>query len=101
VENGLLHTETELVTRLKNYDRKAYEHFYDKYGPAMYGLIYRIVLKEDIANTVMIETFLQLKGKMKDYEASNRSVFSFALNISRDTAYQYIETYRVSYQNTL
>ncbi|MEO6283221.1 MAG: hypothetical protein ABIO93_07530 [Dyadobacter sp.] len=101
MKNGLLYTGEELAIGLKDNDRTAYEYFYDRYGPAMYGVIYRLVLKDEIANTVMIEAFLEFKIEMCKCEYKSGSILSVALNISRNKAHQYMEMLLISNEDEL
>lgn len=42
---------------------EAWEHLYDKYAPAMFGIICNLVEDRKIAEEIFKETFLQLKEK--------------------------------------
>jgi len=78
--------EAELVTRLRSKDRQALEYLYDNYSGALYGVILRIVKKEDIADDVLQDVFLKIWDKFDSYDSTKGKLFTWILNVARNQA---------------
>ncbi|WP_221393987.1 RNA polymerase sigma factor [Dyadobacter sp. NIV53] len=85
-------TETELVLRLKGNNREAFELLYDRYSPALYGIIMKIVKDEDKAADVMQDAFLKIWKNMNSYNSDKGSLFTWILNVARNTAIDKLRT---------
>ena len=59
---------------------------YDKYAPALLGLISRIAHSQDMAEEILKTTFLRIRDQIGSYDASRISLLSWLLNIARHTA---------------
>ncbi len=79
-------SEPELVARLQRNDRVAYEHLYDNYSAALYGVINRIITDEEVAADVMQEAFVKIWNGIKAYDPAKGKLFTWMLNISRNLA---------------
>jgi len=71
---------------LSGKDAKGIEILYDNYSAALYGVIYRIVGKDEIAEDVLQETFLKIWNNFSQYDASKGRLFTWILNIARNLA---------------
>jgi RNA polymerase sigma factor (sigma-70 family) len=78
--------EDELVARLKSKDRSALEYLYDNYSGAIYGVIFRIVRKEEIAEEVLQDVFLKIWERFLSYDASKGRLFTWMVNVARNQA---------------
>jgi RNA polymerase sigma-70 factor (ECF subfamily) len=78
--------EKELVNLLKSRDRSALEYLYDHYSSALYGVIYRIVKKEEVAEEVLQDIFLKIWDKIGSYDPAKGRLFTWMLNIARNQA---------------
>jgi len=79
-------TEHQIVDMLHQNDRKVIAIIYDKYAPALYGVVLRIVRSEQIAEDVMQDAFLKIWKNGKQYNRSKGTLFTWLLNIARNTA---------------
>ena len=79
-------TEDELVSRLFKQDREAFAYLYDNYAPALYGIIFRIVQKEEIARDVLQECFLKIWSNFTQYDKTKGRLFTWTVNIARNLA---------------
>jgi len=72
--------------------------FYEKYSAALYGVIFRIVKKEEIAEDVLQESLVKIWHSFYSYDASKGRLFTWVLNISRNLAIDKIRSrqYRVN-----
>ena len=92
-----LETEVLLVQRLRDRDEGAMTIFYDKYSPALYGVILRIVKKEETAEDVLQEAMVKIWHSFPSYDASKGRLFTWVMNVSRNLAIDKIRSrqYRV------
>lgn len=86
---------------LKSGDRKAMEILYDDYSPALYGVILRIVGSEETAEDVLQDAFVKIWKKSASYDASKGRLFTWILNIARNSAIDMIrsKSYKGSQKN--
>jgi len=90
--------EELLVQRLRARDESAMTLFYEKYSAALYGVIFRIVKKEEIAEDVLQESLVKIWHSFYSYDASKGRLFTWVLNVSRNLAIDKIRSrqYRVN-----
>ncbi len=83
--------EEELVRMLQEKDPEAFTYLYDHYSSALYGVIFRIVNDDDLAEDVLQETFIRIWKNLDSYDASKGRLFTWLINLTRNYA---IDTYR-------
>lgn len=71
---------------MKARDRAAFEYLYDHYSDALFGIIFRILKKEEIAEEVLQDVFLKIWDRFDNYDASKGKLFTWMLNIARNQA---------------
>ncbi|WP_224999720.1 sigma-70 family RNA polymerase sigma factor [Cesiribacter sp. SM1] len=76
--------EPQLVARLKARDKDALGYLYDHYSAAIYGVVLRIVKKEDIAEEVTQDAFMKIWNNIGQYEASKARLFTWMFNLARN-----------------
>ncbi|TGD80657.1 sigma-70 family RNA polymerase sigma factor [Hymenobacter wooponensis] len=96
-ESAALATEELLVQRLRERDEAAMTIFYDKYSAALYGVIFRIVKKEEIAEDVLQEAMVKIWHSFGSYDADKGRLFTWVMNVCRNLAIDKIRSrqYRV------
>ena len=80
------YNESELVALLQNGDQKAFNYLYDNYSAALYGVIIRILDREDWAADVLQEVFLKIWRNMAQYDHAKGRLYTWMLNVARNTA---------------
>jgi RNA polymerase sigma-70 factor (ECF subfamily) len=75
-----------LITRLQRQDRAAIGELYDAYGGALFGVVLRIVQSRELAEQVLQDTFVKAWRNGASYDASKGRLFTWLLNIARNTA---------------
>jgi RNA polymerase sigma factor (sigma-70 family) len=80
------YSEQELVALLKLNHKAAFEYLYDNYSSALYGIIFKIVRHEEKAADIMQEVFLKIWRKIGDYYHEKGSLYTWMLNIARNSA---------------
>ncbi|HMT28746.1 MAG TPA: sigma-70 family RNA polymerase sigma factor [Bacteroidia bacterium] len=86
------HTETELVELLKTGSETAFSILYDRYSPALYGVVVKIVKEEDVAQDVLQDGFVKIWKNFSNYDHSKGTLFTWLLNIVRNTAIDYLRS---------
>ncbi|MBA3648691.1 MAG: RNA polymerase sigma factor [Chitinophagales bacterium] len=83
---SILIPENELVSRLFKKDEQAFSYLYDNYAPALYGVIYRIVLEEETAEDILQEAFIKIWINFLQYDKTKGKLFTWMINIVRNLA---------------
>lgn len=71
---------------LKSKDRSALEYLYDHYSGALYGVVSRIIKKEEVAEEVLQDAFLKIWDKIENYDPEKGRLFTWMLNLTRNLA---------------
>lgn len=78
--------EENLVIALIRKDRRAIEYLYDNYCDALYGIIFRILDNEALAEDALQETFVKVWKKIEGYNRNKGRLYTWMLRIARNTA---------------
>ncbi len=86
MSNKITIDEPSLVARLKERDKVAFELLYDRYSSALYGVIMKVVNLDEIAEEVLQDVFIKIWNNLDSYDMSKGRLFTWLLNIARNTA---------------
>ncbi len=78
--------QDQLILRLQQNDRTAVGELYDAYSGALFGVVLRIVQSRELAEQVLQDTFLKAWRNFASYDASKGRLFTWLVNIARNTA---------------
>lgn len=78
--------DQQLIYRLQAQDRAAIGTLYDAYGSALFGVVLRIVQQRELAEQVLQDTFVKAWRNGGSYDSSKGRLFTWLLNIARNTA---------------
>ena len=78
--------EKWLIEGLKSREPGAFDVIYDRYTPALYGVIKRIVVDDEIAEEVAHDALLKIWEKASTYDPEKGRLFTWMLNIARNLA---------------
>ena len=81
-----MNNEQYIVDLLQAQDKRSIALLYDQYGASLYGVVLRIVGEEAIAEDVIQDTFLKVWRKAATYDRAKGTLFTWLLNIARNTA---------------
>jgi RNA polymerase sigma-70 factor (ECF subfamily) len=85
--------ESELVRLLKQKDKPAFSELYDRYSGALYGVILRILNHdEELAQDILQDSFVKIWKNFDAYDNSKGSLFTWILNVARNTAIDKLRT---------
>lgn len=90
-EGKNVYSQEELLQRIKNKERKALSYLYDTYGPALYGLIFRMVDKQEQAEELLMFTFVKAFEDIGSYNPQKKSIFTYLMQIARGLSKRYIK----------
>jgi RNA polymerase sigma factor (sigma-70 family) len=75
-----------LILEMQSGSEKAFSKIYGLYSDALYGIVYSIVLDEDIAEEVLQDAFIKIWNNSSSYDINKGRFFTWILNIARNTA---------------
>ena len=78
--------QDKLIEQLKKGDKRSFELLYENYSSALYGVVYRIIQKEDAAADAMQESFVKIWKKIDSFDQQKGRLYTWMLNIARNTA---------------
>jgi RNA polymerase sigma factor (sigma-70 family) len=78
--------EAELIAGLKSKNPSALDYLYEHYSGALYGIISRIVKREEVAEEILQDVFLKIWDRIGSYDPSKGRLFTWMLNIARNQA---------------
>ena len=78
--------DQQLINRLQAQDRTAIAALYDAYGAALFGVVLRVVQQRELAEQVLQDTFVKAWKNGASYDTSKGRLFTWLLNIARNTA---------------
>lgn len=78
--------QDELVGLLKKKDQSALSILYEKYSIALFGVIYRLLGDQKLAEEQLQECFLKIWNNIDSYDPKKGRLFTWMLMIARNTA---------------
>lgn len=76
----------DLGRLIQTQQKEAIEQLYDQYADVLYGITVKIVRSEELAQDVLQEAFVKIWKNGASYDPSKGTVFTWALNITRNLA---------------
>ncbi len=84
--------DKELILLLQRGDQQAIAHILEKYGPALYGVIYNMVHSEEIAKDLMQDACVKIWKNGASYDPGKGRLFTWLLRVTRNTVLDKIRT---------
>ena len=81
-----MNKEQQIIQFLQLQDKRAISMLYDQYAGSLYGVAYKIVQSEQVAEDILQDVFIKVWQKGKDYNSAKGSLFTWLLNITRNRA---------------
>jgi RNA polymerase sigma-70 factor (ECF subfamily) len=88
MEKEILHSDDELMLRVKKGDMTAFETLYDRYNKRLFHYILRFAGERSLAEDILQETFLRIFKKRKNYRKTGHFstyLFTIGRNLTLDT----------------
>lgn len=77
---------TEIVTLIKQKDERGLSMLYDKYAPALLGVITHIVHNQSIGEEILQQSFLKIWQNIQLFNDQKGTFFTWMATIARNTA---------------
>ncbi|MFN8335284.1 MAG: sigma-70 family RNA polymerase sigma factor [Cyclobacteriaceae bacterium] len=87
------------MASLRSKDKRALEYLYDNYSGALYGAVYRIVRKEEVAEEVLQDVFLKIWNRIDNYDPAKGRLFTWMLNLAKNQAIDKTRSKEISREN--
>lgn len=81
-----------LISRMQEGSEMAFSRVYERYHKALHGVIYSVVKKEDVAEEILQDVFMKIWKNANSYDVDQGRFFTWALNISRNAAIDYLRS---------
>jgi RNA polymerase sigma-70 factor, ECF subfamily len=78
--------ETALVAQLQSGSQEGMAYLYDKYSPALFGVIVKIVGQQELAEDLLQDCLLKIWKNISSYDAAKGRLYTWMLNIARNVA---------------
>ena len=82
----------ELIAKLQSKDKKVVAILYDKYAPALYGIVLRLMKDKSSADDCLQEVFVRIWKNGHSYDPSRARLFTWMAVIARNTALNMIQS---------
>lgn len=79
-------TENTMVELLQKGDSSSFTKLYDAYSGALFNIISKITLDNQLSEDVLQESFVKIWEKRLTYSPDKGRIFTWMLNIARNTA---------------
>jgi RNA polymerase sigma-70 factor (ECF subfamily) len=76
----------QLLSAVATGDESALGALYDAFSPAIYGVVLRMVEKEELAQEVLQDTFVKIWKNAPSYDSAKGRPFTWMVNIARHAA---------------
>ena len=84
--------DKELVARLRQRDPRALAELYDRYGRAVYSVIFRVVREHGAAEDLVQETFLRVWNRVHSLDETKGALGPWLLAVARNRAIDYFRS---------
>lgn len=78
--------EKHIVELLLERDERAISLLYEHYGDTLYGVAFKVVRDEELAQDILQESFIKIWKKSDTYDASKAKLFTWLFRITRNAA---------------
>lgn len=71
---------------LKSRDQQAFGYLYDNYAPALYGVVMKVLNREEAARDLLQDIFVKIWRGIESYDAAKGRLYTWMLHIARNSA---------------
>lgn len=83
--------DLQLAVAIKQGNQQSFGLLYDKYAPALLGIIIRIANNQRKAEEILSHVFVKVWNQIASFNSSNTSLFSWLIQLTRQTAFDEIK----------
>ncbi len=84
--------DVNLAVSVNQGNQQSFGKLYDKYAPALFGIISRIVNDKKLAEEILNAAFVNTWNQVATFNASKTSLFTWLISIARQTALDEIKS---------
>lgn len=92
VSSSKYFAENEFVERLKNGEQLAYSELYDRYGQAIYKIIFGITRSESDTENLVQDSVVKIWRNIHQYEATKGRLYTWLIVIARNIALDFVRS---------
>ena len=74
----------KLISEMQKGNEVAFAELYDRYSPALFGVVSKIIREESLAQDILQDCFVTIWKKAQSFDADKGSFFTWMLNICRN-----------------
>lgn len=86
----LMTDDKALILKLQNRDESALSLLYDRYSPALYGVIVRLCRDEQMAENLLQDTFVTIWEKSEAYDFDKGRFYTWAYRIAKNKTLNFL-----------
>lgn len=80
--------DTRLLVAAQAGDQQCFSLLYDKYAPALLGIISKIIDNEQLAEKTLLLTFVNAWNTITQFNNFDSTLFTWLINMTRKTAFE-------------
>jgi DNA-directed RNA polymerase specialized sigma24 family protein len=92
LSNSIGADDLQLAIAIKQGNQQSLGLLYDKYAPALSGIIIRIINNEKQAEKILNLTFVKIWNEVAAFNSCSSSLFSWLINLARQTAFEELKS---------
>lgn len=83
-----------LVWMIKSKDERGFHILYDKYCGTLYGILLKLVRRNDVADDLLQDVFVKIWKHIDSFDPARATLFTWMLKITRNQAIDYLRSSR-------
>jgi len=91
----------KLLDQLQQRSERGFTLLYNNYSDALFSVIQQIVEKREITEDLLQETFIKIWKKIDSYDETKGTLYTWMLNIARNTGIDFIRSNRNQFYKNL
>jgi RNA polymerase sigma-70 factor, ECF subfamily len=88
--------DSELLLKVAGYDMEALESLYDRYSPALYSFIKKMVSEKELAESILVDVFKILWSRIDDFDFRTNNVFTWMFTLARNKSLDTLKRKKVN-----
>jgi len=88
-------SDLEVFQKVLQSDSKAFEALYERYSELLFTLIKKIVIKEPVAEEILVDVFEIIWKRKSELDFNSGNVYTWLITLSRNKAVDYLRRNRL------
>ena len=99
MKEKIQYNHDDLVVLIKNKNQKAFTYLYDNYAKGLFIVIHTVIKDTEESEDVLQKVFLKIWDNIDSYDASKGRLYTWMLNLSRNSAIDYTRSKEYNNKN--